>query len=400
MAEGVRGTTLRRLGPWLILLALAGIFFARGLSQRLPSPLGQTDLRIYADCARLFFGPEPPFSTPAFTTRCFYPVAFYSIAWPVVGELTPDKALAFSVGVMASCVACVLLPLLIVRRLRGASGGLLVVGAGALLLLSPFENAVALGNLSPTVAALVFAALLLLAPGPRAASAGVVLALAAVIKLFPIYLAAYLVFVAVLRRRRDLGLAGAVALALFALAQLTPGSLAFWRFTLSDALASAVVGRGSNNALPALLSHLGVTVPPLLLLVVLGVPVALRMVRAPAALDVEASLVLIVALLTSPAVWAHSYALLALALIVAGADLHARLTDPAELGDRSLRAQALLRALGLVYCVLVFANATDFSLRREGVSVAGLALSSTMPFVLGALLWTTRPAPQAGEGAP
>jgi membrane-bound ClpP family serine protease len=85
--------------------------------------------------------------------------------------------------------------------------------------------------------------------------------------------------------------------------------------------------------------------------------------------------------LTAPVVWPHTYTLMTLPLLVAGVDLVRGWSSSA--GNR-------LRALGLMYCCVVFLRAEHFAVGDGSIALVGLILATTAPLVLAALLWSPR----------
>ena len=98
----------------------------------------------------------------------------------------------------------------------------------------PARMCVKTGNVQPMVTAMVLAALLMLARGPGWSRwlAGVCIGLATSIKLFPVFIAMYLVGTGLYRRRTRMRDAGLLALGIFVALQFVPGSWAFWQFVL------------------------------------------------------------------------------------------------------------------------------------------------------------------------
>jgi hypothetical protein len=156
-------------------------------------------------------------------------------------------------------------------------------------------------------------------------------------------------------------------------------------------MAATYAARGGNASLVSLLAASGLSVSPAVVLAALGAALAAILRRRPAGVAVESALVLLVVTLASPAVWAHTFLLVAPGLALAAEAVASRIAA-GDLRDPRLRSRRLLATLGLAYATLVFLQPGQFSMRMEGVGLAGTALAVLGPVVLATIL--------LGEGRP
>ncbi len=353
--------THRRIA-WAGLAVAAIIYVIAAIHDRPPV---QVDFHIYDFCAQTYGADPSPYARDDFRTLCFYPPASNYL----IGPCMAGGGVAWILITAGAAALSLLLALRLV-----AAPPVVIVSVIVFFMSDPFTDAAAVGNLSPVIALLVFAALLALRRD-LGIVAGLLLGLAAVLKLYPVYLAGWLLVAGLVHRRRPLEIAGGLGISIFAAAQLAPHSADFWRFMAGGDFAAMVIGRGTNNSLPALCDRIGLSVSPVLLLVLCGLPVAWRVLRHPTTIAVDASLVLIVVLLTAPVVWPHTYTLMTLPLLVVA---------------RDLAPTRHLHMLGFVFCMLVFMRAEHFSVGSDAVGTLGLVLAVAAPIVLAALLWRSR----------
>lgn len=360
---------MKTRAAWVIFTAAAIVYVTLAL-KRLPRP--QVDFQIYQFCAQTYRDSPAPYQRDDFRAVCFYPPASNYL----FGRWLADGGAA--AGLIWATVTIVAAALSLALALRLARATPTVVAIAAIAFVSdPFADAAAFGNISPVIALGVFLALLAIERG-HGFVGGVLLGLSAIAKLYPLYLAGWLLVAGMRQRRRAMMIAGSLAVTMFAAAQIAPHSFAFWQFTAGDGFTTAVVGRGTNNAIPALFDRLGFVVSPLALLVVFGAPIGWRLFARPTTLVVDASLCLLLIFLTAPVVWPHTYTLMTLPLLVAAVDL-ARGWSNSE-GNR-------LRALGLVYCGAVFLRAEHFAVGNDAIALIGLILAVSASLVLAVLLW-------------
>ena len=277
------------------------------------------DFGIYVRCTEHFFSVDSPFGGERFQ-GCLYPVGFYH-GFQAIADAGAAGLTVWALLIAASTLFCFWSPLLIFDLPDPPARTAVWAGlAYAMFLVSePALESVRTLNASALVAAMVLMALILLVRRSRwtGLAGGILIGAAAVIKLYPLLVALYLLVVGVVRKRKCSVVAGVTAIVLFGVAQLAQGSGDFWRFAFAgDGLVD--VGRGgSSNSLTSLLNLLGLRPPLAPIVVVVGGALGLRILARPRPLAVEYTHILLALLLISSVTWSHHYLVAIPALAVA-----------------------------------------------------------------------------------
>jgi hypothetical protein len=382
----------------LVVFALcAALFLFRKLD---PSRLtdSRVDYATLARCAtahfdaiRLGAAPPPP------TVACNYPPALYYLAKPLLDRAGPEEAAVWNGLVLLCTLACLALPLAILRTLPALRPSMPVVtlaAAGLLLVGQPFDHSVEVANPTALVGVLLLGAIAALLRGdgalprakalPRAIAAGAALGLASAAKLFPLALVLHLLASGAARRRLVPLAASATALLLFAAAQLAPATRAYLAFVLSPGRSSVpLLEMGSNSSILVLLHLLGLELSYGLFLAVFGGALILHLLLRPRHLAVELSSILVLSVLGFPVVWSHTYLLVLLPLLLLAASTAGRLGRDAPRSSTSR-----LRLLGVLYAAAVLAQSENLVFPGLGLAAPGAALAALAGVVLLALLLT------------
>jgi hypothetical protein len=354
------------------------------------------DYRYYSGCHATFFSEERPYDGEKFRRECFYPPASYYALQTFFREPSDTRALAWRALVLAATAAAFLLPLAFLPPPvpgRWGRRAIVLVGWAAVVFSQPYDMAASSANVATLITTLLFASVLALARGPAwlRFPAGVAIGAAAVVKVFPLYVALWLLATGLWRRDGRSRDAGLVACAVFAASQLAPHFTEFWSYLLAPAgFSSGVALRAGNAGLVAFLWRAGLHVSPALVLFALGLPLAALSLRRRSGLVAEFNLVMVLATMSSPAVWAQSLTVLAILLVLAADATLAGFSLDA-LRDPRRRGPLLLRLLGLAFCVLVFVQPSDFVFDRDAVSLVGGAMAGMMPVVLTTVAWAFPP---------
>ena len=309
---------------------LAGTFFCvRWLRTITLTPLGQ-DLRIYYDAllkARAGANPYLPYRIGHSFVYHPFALTFVSLfSWHGRWELAYP---AWSCASVAAWVAAILVALRLVARAQGQAAlprGLLLLTIGLLVFFGPFVETVYVGQINAFVVLSLYLSLLLAEDGKNVL-AGLMLALAIVLKTSPLLFVGY--FLATRRYRVVVSsLASLVALSAIAALQFSPEVLHAFLATVArmgTELFLSTVNEGVAVTLHQALYHLGLGHPDEALLLVQQVACSgLALLLLASGLAIPAggarqrlylsSMLLVIMVIESPLVWYHHWVLILLPL--------------------------------------------------------------------------------------
>lgn len=397
-----RLSTIERIGWSVLVLCIAGfvvLMFARFLE-------GETaDGGSYRRCGQHYFAHDNPEGRRSLRRLCGNPYSLYVLTRPLFSGRFKADPRPWNALIIVATVFAHLIPLLILVPLLppGSARGGLLLGWAPMIFTDPFWHSVTIGNASPIVATFVAVALWALVRRPPGAGllAGVALALGALLKIFPIFLAGYLLVEGLRRRQRLFLVAGGLAIALFLAGQLFPGSLDHWIWTLSPGKSGMQsllhTDQGSNSSLVALLYRLDFPLNTAVLFLIFGLPLAVVLLRRQWPVEIAFGLVALFSVQISPTVWQHTLTIVALPLLLFAAMLVRRGLSYRVHPDLE-RKRTVLGVLGLCYCLLVVTN-SEYLSELSPIGIYSLLLAAPMPLVLATLLVVFFPALSDGAMA-
>ena len=343
------------------------------------------DYQIYARCTHTFFHKKQPYAISTFREECFYPVAVHHFFKSFFLFPSVAKATMWNIVIFLATIGCLLLPFAIIRwSAFPASQKNAMLLMSPLIFSEPFQESVSLGNMSCLAALAVLSGIFFL-QRKRAAIAGVILGLGGVLKLYPLYLVFYLLIVGLWRKESDKTKAGFWGLGLFFLIQVLFWSSTYWTFLLSSkGMANSLIKRGGNVSLLALIERFGYPTSPIFLLLLLGIPLGVFILKKQQPFLVECNLVILVMLMTNPAQWAHTFTIVLLPLVTA-VGIVITIPAPTTTTQTSLRK---LNYLLCILCCLVFWQPEHFAtIKNDLFNLSIMSIASIgFPFALSSLL--------------